>query len=87
MIFWKCIIMKNNNQLFFKSDYRIGMDSCELEKRKIKTRITKIISSNELIFVVWDLMRLWMKWMIRKRLSSEWIDDSCKFLSADGPHA
>ena len=26
-----------------------------------------------MLFVVLDLMRLWMKWMIRKRLESDWI--------------
>ena len=28
-----------------------------------------------MLFVVWDLMRLWMKWMIRKRLESDWMDE------------
>ena len=41
----------------------------------IKEGITReIISLNEMLFVVWDLMRLWMKWMIRKRLESDWMD-------------
>ena len=31
-----------------------------------------------MIFVVWGLMRLWMKWMIRKRLESDWMDDARK---------
>ena len=42
----------------------------------IKEGITReIISINEMLFVVWDLMRLWMKWMIRKRLESDWMDE------------
>ena len=46
----------------------------------IKDGITReIISSiNEMLFVVWDLMRLWMKWMIRKRLESDWMDERDK---------
>ena len=45
----------------------------------IKERITRdIISLNEMLFVVWDLMRLWMRWMRRKRLESDWIDDARK---------
>ena len=45
-------------------------------ERCIKEGITReIISLNEMLFVVWDLMRLWMKWMIRKRLESDWMDE------------
>ena len=32
-------------------------------------------SISKMIFVVWDLKRLWMKWMIRKRLESDWMDE------------
>ena len=31
-----------------------------------------------MLFVVWGLMRLCMKWMRRKRLESDWMDDSRK---------
>ena len=45
----------------------------------IKEGITReIISINKMIFVDLDLLRLWMKWMIRKRLSSEWMDERDK---------
>ena len=48
----------------------------EWGERCIKEGITReIISLNEMLFVVWGLMRLCMKWMIRKRLESDWIDD------------
>ena len=42
----------------------------------IKEGITRdIISLNEMLFVVWDLKKLWMKWMRRKRLESDWMDE------------
>ena len=45
----------------------------------IKEGITRdIISLNEMLFVVWDLMRLWMKWMIRKRPESDVIPEHNK---------
>ena len=34
-----------------------------------------IMNSSEMLFVVWDLKRLWMKWMRRKRLESDWMDE------------
>ena len=44
--------------------------------RWIKEGITReIISINEMLFVDLDLLRLWMKWMIRKRLESDWMDE------------
>ena len=33
------------------------------------------MNSSEMLFVVWDLKRLWMKWMRRKRLESDWMDE------------
>ena len=37
---------------------------------------------NEMIFVFLDLKKLWMKWMRRKRLESDWIDEWDKELNA-----
>ena len=51
----------------------------ELTKRKLKWQI--IMNSSEMLFVIWDLKKLWMKWMIRKRLESDWMDERDKELN------
>ena len=33
------------------------------------------MNSSEMLFVVWDLKKLWMKWMRRRRLESDWMDE------------
>ena len=40
------------------------------------------MNSSEMLFVVWDLKKLWMKWMRRKRLESDWMDERDKELNA-----
>ena len=51
-----------------------GEDWVYCNRNKIKWSVI-LISLSKMIFVVWDLMRLWMKWMIRKRLESYWMDE------------
>ena len=61
--------------------FDIVIDWCEW---CIKEGITReIISINEMLFVVWDLMRLWMKWMIRKRPESDRMDERDKLSNAN----
>ena len=43
------------------------------------------MNSSEMLFVVWDLKKLWMKWMRRKRLESDWMDDARKWLNVNNP--
>ena len=48
-------------------------------ERCIKEGITReIISLNEMLFAVWDLMRLWMKWKRRNRPESDVIPEQDK---------
>ena len=44
------------------------------------------MNSIEMLFVVWDLKKLWMKWMRRKRLESDWMDERDKEAKAGDNH-
>ena len=38
-----------------------------------------------MLFVVWDLKKLWMKWMIRRRPESDWMDERDRETKAQLP--
>ena len=46
----------------------------------------KDITSNKILFVIWVLQRLWMKWIWRKKLESDWIAEIDKEEKAELPH-
>ena len=46
----------------------------------------KDITSNKILFVIWVLQKLWMKWIWRKKLESDWIAEIDKEEKAELPH-
>ena len=46
----------------------------------------KDITSNKILFVIWVLQKLWMKWIWRKKLESDWIAERDKEEKAELPY-